>query len=236
LLFAGVTPIAANATNTIALWPAGLASTAAYRKDLTAPRSVMVTLGLASFVGGGLGAALLLITKDSTFVALIPWLLLLASVVFTWGGRVAAILRRRAERSAPNAGNLADDAKPPPSLRLLALLQFIIAVYGGYFGGGMGILMLAAFSLLGIRNIHEANGLKAFLGVLINGVGAVTFALAGAVVWAPGVVMIAGALAGGYLGALGARRISPARVRVFALVVAWGMTAYFLWKTYGPHA
>jgi uncharacterized membrane protein YfcA len=185
---------------------------------MTAPRSTFLALGAASLIGGAIGAGLLLITKDATFVALVPWLLLVASAVFTWAGQVVA--------AAPKRGV----GQPP--LAALTLIQLFIAVYGGYFGGGMGILMLAAFSLLGFTRIHEANGLKTLLGVLINGVGAATFVAAGAVSWAPAIVMIAGSLFGGYAAAAGARRLPPLQVRSFALAVAWCMTAYFMFDTY----
>ena len=212
----------ANATNSVALWPAGVASVFAYRNDIDEPRRTMVTLGAASFAGGVLGAVLLLRTSDTTFVRLIPWLLLLASLVFTFGGMVAARLRRR-ER--------------PLGLGLpaVAVVQLVIALYGGYFGGGMGIMMLAALSLMGMTNIHAMNGLKTLLGTFINGIAVVAFVVAGAVAWGPGLVMVVGGTAGGYAGAAVARKLPAASIRRVVLVVAWGMTAYFFAKTYGSH-
>jgi uncharacterized membrane protein YfcA len=213
LLFAGVSPIVANATNSVALWPAGLASAFAYRKDLNVPRRVTVVLGLASLVGGLVGALLLLRTPDTTFVKLLPWLLLVATVLFTVGPIFARYLRTF--------------GGSPGALAVTAAVQLLIAVYGGYFGGGMGILMLAAMSLMGMENIHAMNGLKAILGVLINGVAVLAFIAGGAVAWGPGIVMLCGGLLGGYTGATLARKVAPKWARAFVTVVAWGMTAYF---------
>jgi len=217
LLFAGVPPITANATNTIALWPGSLASTFAYRRELGEVRGPLVALGAAALLGGLFGSVLLLRTSDQAFVLLIPWLLLFATVLFSFGGRVA-----NACTPGARAGTAA-----------AVVTQLVISVYGGYFGGGMGIMMLAVLSLLGMSDIHRMNALKTLLATLINGVAVVAFLLAGAVAWGPGIVMIAGGIAGGYAGAAVARRVSPARVRTLVLVVAWSMTAYFFTKVYG---
>jgi len=216
LLFAGVPAVPANATNTIALWPGSLASAVAYRRELGEVRSFLVPLGGAALAGGLAGSLLLLHTSESTFVMLIPWLLLFATMLFSFGGTVA----RR----------LTGGAKAPLPLAVVA--QLLISVYGGYFGGGMGIMMLAVLTLLGMTNIHRMNALKNSLGTLINGVAVVAFVVAGAVRWAPGVVMIAGGITGGYAGAAIARRVNPKHVRSLVLVIAWGMTGYFFWKTY----
>jgi uncharacterized membrane protein YfcA len=218
LLFAGIPPVMANATNTVALWPAGLASAFAYRKELAGSRSTLVVLSVASFVGGLGGAVLLLKTRESTFVRLLPWLLLVATVLFTAGGKLTARLRTA--------------TISPRALGVVAVAQTVIAVYGGYFGGGMGILMLAALALVGMTNIHAMNALKTILGAVINGVAVVAFILAHAVAWRPGSVMVAGGILGGYVGASFARRVSPARVRTFVGVVAWVMTAYFFARGY----
>ncbi len=221
LLFAGVSPVIANATNTVGVWPGGVASAYAYRKDLQQPRVVLVALSVASFVGGGVGALLLLHTRETTFVHLIPWLLLLASAVFTGGGRITAKLRAR---GTSGEGRFA--------LVGATIFQLVVSIYGGYFGAGMGILMLAALSMMGMTNIHAMNGLKTILSTLINGVAVVAFIVAGAVAWGPAVVMIVGGIAGGFLGAKVARKVAPDSVRKLVLVVAWGMTVYFFVKTY----
>jgi uncharacterized membrane protein YfcA len=220
LLFAGVPPVPANATNTIALWPGSLASAVAYRRELAEVKREVLPMGIAAAIGGLAGSLLLLRTRESTFVLLIPWLLLFATLLFSFGNVVAQRLTRG--RHAPLAVGVA--------------AQLFISVYGGYFGGGMGIMMLAVLTLLGMTHIHRMNALKNVLGTLINGVAVVAFVVAGAVRWVPGVVMIAGGITGGYAGAAIARRVSPKYVRWLVLVIAWGMTAYFFVKTYYVHA
>jgi uncharacterized membrane protein YfcA len=216
LLFAGVPPVPANATNTIALWPGSIASAVAYRRELGDVRRFLVPLGAAALAGGLAGSLLLLRTPESTFVMLIPWLLLFATVLFSFGGAIAKRLTHGATAPLP----------------LAVAVQLLISVYGGYFGGGMGIMMLAVLTLLGMTHIHQMNALKNTLGTLINGVAVVAFVVAGAVRWAPGVVMIAGGITGGYTGAAIARRVSPRYVRWLVLVIAWTMTGYFFWRTY----
>lgn len=216
LLFTGVSPVLANTTSTVALWPGGVASVAGYRECLRRSRARLVALCAASLLGGAAGARLLLGTTDAAFVRLIPWLLLAATLLFTFGGAAAgkacALAGRRGSAAFERAG---------------VLIQFVIAIYGGYFGGGMGIMMLAALSLMGLTNLHEMNGVKALLGSAINGVAVVSFVAANAVAWRPAAIMIVGAVAGGYLGASLARRLDPARVRRFVVVFAWAMTLYF---------
>jgi uncharacterized membrane protein YfcA len=220
LLFAGVAPVPANATNTIALWPGNVASAVAYRRELIEVRRELIPLGIASLAGGLAGSLLLLHTSNRTFVLLIPWLLLFATLLFSFGGTVARHVARGAQAS----------------LGAAVVTQLVISVYGGYFGGGMGIMMLAVLSLLGMTDIHRMNALKTSLSALVNGVAVVAFIVAGAVAWRPAAVMIVGGILGGYAGAAVARRIRPARVRSLVLVVAWTMTAYFFVRTYWPHA
>ena len=211
LILAGVSPVTANATSTLALWPASLSSTFAYRGDIKTSRQWMVALGLTSLAGGLAGALLLVRTSDSSFLRLLPWLMLTAAATFTFGSQ----LRR---------------ANWHPGLAVVVVVQFFISIYGGYFGGGMGIMMLATMALAGMTNIHEMNGLKSFLGVAINGVALATFVLSGAINWKYGVMMAIGATLGGYGTAFVARKIDPRYVRTFVTVIGWGMTAYFFWR------
>ena len=223
LLFTGVAPVVANATNTIALWPAGVASAFTYRKDMRTPRRVLLALGAASLVGGIAGSLLLLRTREATFVRLIPFLLLVATLLFTFGNAVTAKLRARKGGS---------DAHTPIPLASGALLQLVISVYGGYFGGGMGIMMLATLSIMGMTDIHAMNGLKTLLGTLVNGASVVLFVIAGAIDWGPGAIMVVGGTLGGWGGASLARRIDPKAVKRFVMVVAWTMTAYFFFDAF----
>ena len=199
MLFAGVPPVAANATTAVALWPAGL---------------TMIVLATMSALGGGFGAKLLLVTSDETFAKLVPFLLLAASVVFTFGPR----LSQGKKREVP--------------LAVGACVQFVIASYGGYFGGGMGILMLATMTLMGMDHIHRMNALKVVLGLLINGVALVFFLASGKVDLAIALPTTIGALFGGWFGADIARRIDPKKVRVGVLVFAWCLTTFFFLRRY----
>ena len=219
LLFAGVAPVPANATNTIALWPGALAGAIAYRRELATVRDTLVPLSMAALVGGLVGSLLLLRTSNHTFVLLIPWLLLFATLLFSFGGQVVKRVTRGAHAPLPVAIGA----------------QLAISVYGGYFGGGMGIMVLAVLSLTGMVDIHPMNALKTTLGSIVNGVAVVAFVLAGAIVWGPAIVMIFGGIVGGYAGAAVARQVSPKRVRALVLVVAWAMTTYFFVRTYVAH-
>jgi len=219
LIFTGVPPIEANATNTVALWPGSVASVSAYRKELAAQnRTLLFVLSSTSLVGGVLGAILLLRTPQTTFVHLIPYLLLLATLLFTFSGSITAWLRRN---------TVPKDKLSWLALSGIALLQLIIAVYGGYFGGGIGILMLATLGLMGMENIHEMNAMKTLLQSCINGVAVITFIIAGAVVWPQAILMVVGAIVGGFGGAYYARRIEQRWVRIFVICVGVGMTIYF---------
>ena len=218
LIFTGVPAVNANATSTVALWPGTVASTAAYREEFGAQRRLLLPLGALSVAGGVVGALLLLRTPQATFTRLIPWLLLLATLLFTFGGALTARLRAR----------LAASGRPSrPLLLAIALIQLAVAVYGGYFGGGIGFVILAALALLGLQHIHTMNAIRTLLASCINGVAVLTFVLAGAVAWPQALVMTAGAIIGGYGGAHYARRLDPQLVRRFVIAVGCGMTLYF---------
>lgn len=221
LLFSGVAPIAANATNTVALWAGTAASGGAYRKHLDISRRVMIPLAATSVVGALAGAYLLLHTPAQTFLRVLPWLMLGATLLFTFGSRLPR----------GSGGSIQRDASTS-ALTAAAFFELIVAVYGGYFGGGVGILNLAMLAALGMTDIHAMNALKVVLGGIINGIAVLTFIVAGAVVWKQGSVMIAGALLGGYFGAHYAQKLPSAWIRAFVVAVGTGMTAYFFWKGY----
>jgi uncharacterized membrane protein YfcA len=224
LIFAGVPPIQANATSTVALWPGSVASTSAYRKELANQNRLFVLLlGGISLIGGVLGAILLLRTPQATFVRLIPYLLLLATALFAFSPIITSLLRKRADKTQQTAFTW-------PALVGISLIQLVIAIYGGYFGGGIGIMILASLGLMGMENIHEMNALKTVLQASINGVAVITFIIAGAVVWLQAIVMVAGAIAGGFAGAYYARKLDPRLVRVFVILVGVALTIYFFVK------
>jgi uncharacterized protein len=222
LLFTGVPPIPANATNTIALWTGAAASGGAYRSRLDVPRRVMIPLLAASLVGGFAGAILLLKTPAQTFMHVLPWLTLGATLLFAFGKKMA---RGRASVIAHETTGMA--------LAGATLFQLVVAVYGGYFGGGMGIVMLAMLAVLGMTDVHAMNALKSVMGFVINGVAVGTFIVAGAVYWKHGIVMIVGGIVGGYLGAHYAMKMPQIWIRWFVVAVGAGMTVYFFWKGYG---
>jgi uncharacterized protein len=212
LVFAGVPSVAANATSTVALFPASLASAWAYRHDFPTLEGLRTrTIVGISVLGGVLGALLLILTPERTFNALVPWLLLAATVLFASAKRLTPLLKRHVHIG-------------PTSL---CAIQFAIAVYGGYFGGAMGIMMLAVFSLFGLANIHAANALKTLLAGLLNAVAVVCFVTAGVVSWQPALIMLLSAVVGGYAGARVARGMNPDHVRALIIAIGIGMTAVF---------
>jgi uncharacterized protein len=175
-------------------------------------------MGVTSLIGGILGALLLLLTPAAIFETLLPYLLLIATLLFTFSGPVTRKLHMRRIEKAPLGTK---------QLISVTIAQFIIAIYGGYFGGGIGILMLAALALMGLENIHVMNGLKSVLATCINGVAVVTFVIAGIVRWPEAILMVVGAVVGGYGGAYYARKIDPKLVRLFVIIVGFAMTLYF---------
>ncbi|HEY6767020.1 MAG TPA: sulfite exporter TauE/SafE family protein [Candidatus Sulfotelmatobacter sp.] len=221
LLFTGVPPIPANATNTIALWTASAASGGAYRKRFDVARRVMIPLFAASLVGGLGGAFLLLHTPARTFLRVLPWLTLGATLLFAFGKKLAGGRRSVIEHESSTA-----------ALAAATMFQLAVAVYGGYFGGGMGIVMLAMLATLGMTDIHAMNALKSVLGFVINGVAVVAFIVARAVYWREGGIMIVGGIFGGYLGAHYALKLPQVWVRGFVVLVGAGMTVYFFVKAY----
>jgi uncharacterized protein len=212
LILAGIPPIAANATSTSAVCPGALASAFAYRRDVSGmSRTLLVGLVALSLLGGLAGALLLLWTSEATFARLIPWLLLGATVLFAGGRHVAAAVRSRVA-IGPGA---------------ILVGQFLIALYGGYFGGGIGILMLGMMTVAGMTDVNQMNGVKTLLSGCLNAVAVVTFAIAHEIVWAPAVLMAVAAIAGGYAGGAVARKIDPSRVRALVIIIGVAMTMYF---------
>jgi hypothetical protein len=214
LLSAGVPPVMANATSTFSVWLGGVGSIGGYRRELAESRRFLPVLATASALGGVSGALLLLLTPERAFAALIPWMLLTATLLFSFGAQIGKAVFGSALGRRLGIGGI-------------ALFQFFVAVYGGYYGAGIGILMLAAFSVLNLGSIHIQNGLKVVLGMLINGVAAVTLAIAGAVRWPEAAVMTVGCVLGGYYGASFARRLPPVWVRRSVIAIGAGLTAFF---------
>jgi len=219
LIFTGVLPINANASSTVALWPGSIASVWAYRKEFANQRRLVTfLLSITSLIGGILGAELLVRTSQTTFVKLLPYLLLLATVLFALSGPINT--RLHGKTTLKNRQSWL-------TLVGISLLQLVIAIYGGYFGGGIGILMLATLGLMGMENIHEMNAMKTLLTTFINGVAVIIFIIRGIVVWPQAIVMVIGAIIGGYTGAYFARKIDQRLIRGFVILVGVSMTIYF---------
>lgn len=221
LLFTGVPPVQANATNTVALWPGLAVSVASYSRHLTVPRRLLVPLTVTSILGGLAGARLLVKTPQHTFMHLIPWLLLAATLLFVFGNR----LRTWAARTAENPTALQHTSWLPISLA--CVVQLAVGTYGGYFGAGIGFVMLGMLTLLGMRDIHVMNALRISLAAVINFVAVLTFIASRAVFWPQCLVMMAGALSGGWFGAQYAQKADPQKVRYFIIGLGLGLSAYF---------
>ncbi len=221
LLFTGVPPVAANATNTLALWVGVTASGGAYRKHLNISRRVMIPLIVTSIAGGLAGAVLLIKTPAQTFLRVLPWLLLGATLLFAFGthltGKISAGISHESSNTAVAGA---------------CVFELFVAVYGGYFGGGMGIMNLAMLAAIGMTDMHAMNALKVVLGGFINGVATFTFIATGAIVWRQGVIMTAGALLGGYCAAHYAQKVPQAWIRWFVILVGVAMTVYFFVRAY----
>lgn len=229
LIYVNVPPIQANATSTTALCPASVAAAWAFKKELAKQNKIfLLVLGIASFVGGTGGAILLIETPQTTFVLLIPFLMLAATLLFAFSPAVNERLRQRAATKHKETNEEAHISWL--MLIGIGLSQLAIAVYGGYFGGGIGILMLATLGLMGMENIHEMNAVKNALNACINGVAIVTFIVADKVVWVNALTMILGAILGGFGGAYYARKVDPRIVRGFVILVGCVMTIIFFFK------
>lgn len=219
LLLAGVPPIQANATNTIALWPGILGSIGAYRKELRdeEARQVLFPLLSTGIVGGLLGAVTLLVTPQRTFLHLIPWLLLAATLLFAFSRKITSALRPHGE--------------PAMTTRGAAAAQFFVAFYIGYFGAGAGILMMALLALLGLTHIHRINAYKTVQAAVCNGVAILAFVTKGVIYWKHAGVMVTGAILGGYFGAHFSQKMKPEHVRWIVIAIGLGMSVYFFWRT-----
>ena len=222
LVVFGVDKIVANATNTAALWPGTIGSVWAYRHDVKPLRRLLVLLLLPSLAGGLLGALLLTRTPPELFGRIVPLLVLFATLIF--GAR--DFFNRLAVRSV-EAMRRADEGHVSLAARIWGILfQAFVATYGGYFGAGIGILMLASLSLMGLQDIHRMNALKTALAFVINGVALVFFALTRIVNWPLAVLMGAGGLLGGYFGARLAKRVNQQYLRGFVVVMGVSASAY----------
>jgi len=212
LVYAGIPVVSANATSAVAVFPGYIGSTLGFRKELAAldpaQRRRLILLALA---GGLIGSLLLLVTSNQTFQVIVPWLLLFATLLFAAGDRLLAWSMAR-------------------NLRLggfLGVGVFFVTIYGGYFNGGLGIVLMAVFSVVGMRDIHVMNGMKNGISLVLSAISVLVFAWAGLVRWPEALIMMAAATLGGYLGARIARKLSRKTVKTVIIVVGLLMSAVF---------
>ncbi|MCM5679150.1 sulfite exporter TauE/SafE family protein [Schlegelella sp. S2-27] len=217
LLAVGVPPVVANASNSVSLWPGSLSGAWAYKRELAPLSRYLLPMGVASLAGGIAGGLLLLQTQDGQFARLIPWLLGFATLLFAFSPQLAAWLARwRERRSAPAGGTPAG-----------WFTQLLVSVYGGFFGAGMGILMMASLAISGHDDVQEINAIKNLLSAVIYSVTVVTFIAAGAVSWPHTLLMIATASVGGYWGASMARKVPALWLRRLVIAVGAFLTLYY---------
>jgi uncharacterized membrane protein YfcA len=220
LVWTGRDPVLANATSTVALWPASLAGAYGFRREQKGGARLFLLFGVPSLAGGVLGAVLLLRTPSQTFARLVPFLILFATLLVAVQEPISRRLRRADEERRPTRAWWAG----------AGLFQFAVGVYGGYFGAGIGILMLAALGLLGFTDIHHMNAWKNILAICINGVAAVYFTASGAVIWSDVLVMTFAALAGGYAGARLAYRLGRRFVRLAVILIGLVMSVSLFFR------
>ena len=218
MMAAGLGPVAANASNTVALAPASFAAFIAMRRHLPGARHLLVSFLILGVVGGALGAWLVLWLGDARFRACVPWLLLVATVMFAAGPWLVGLMKR---------ANLHHER---PAVRGAGLvLQAAIGVYGGFFGAGMGMVTLAGLNLLGLEDIRVMNALKNLFTSLCNGVAIIVFVVAGAVSWPHALIMMSGGLIGGYIGGHAGNRLPAKYARMIVTAVGTVLTiAYFI--------
>lgn len=221
LIALGLDAKVANATSTVALFPGLLGSLWGYRREMENSRPFLVRLGLICLAGGIVGTVLLIATPSATFARLVPFLILFATLLFAAQGQLS--------RWLGTPGGL--EGRPQAGWWVGATaLQFLSAIYGAYFGAGNGILILAVLGLLGVSDIHQANGIKIFLALCLNSVAVVGFAVSGLIDWPDALLMAAGAIVGGYFGAHAARRVGRVMVRRAVVAIGLIITVVMLWR------
>jgi len=215
-------PVQANATNTVALWPGQLTSIAAYRDAIRKNLRLAIPMAIAGFIGGTAGAVVLLNTPQMTFLHLVPWLLLVAAVIFALSGPVSRWLERRKTRNAA-------PSHPPRRLPVF-LLTIVVCFYIGYFGAGAGFLIITLLSLFGFQNLNEINALKVVSTTMANGIAFLIFVFEGQVVWRYCLLAMVTCAIGGYTSARFARMIPQAVLRGLVVFIGLAMAAWFFWR------
>ena len=220
-LLAVLHPVAANATSTMALLPGSLAGAWGYRAELRETKPMLKLLWFPSLIGGIIGSLAVTRFPEKVFEQLVPWLLIVASTLL--------LLQRPIARWV---GAHPHEKPKGKTVAVIVFFQFLVGIYGGYFGAGIGILMLSSLAFMGIPDIHRMNGLKSVLAALMNGATAVVFVIEGVVVWKYAAVMAVASIVGGYFGARGARRLPAAYVRAIVVFIGFGVAAYTFYKRF----
>jgi uncharacterized membrane protein YfcA len=221
-LATGVPAIVANASNAVAIWPGRLLAIAAYRRELARHAGRMLWTGAICVAGAIVGAWTLLRTGDKGFLRTVPWLLLVASLLLLFDRPI------QSRFGVGHAGR-----HPSPALKAtLGIVLFLCAVYGGFFAGGLGVVLMPLLSLTGVRDIQELNALKNLLVALITGVAVAIFVASGAVSWPGTLAMMAGALIGGYCGGTLARHIPAPALRLVVIAFGFALSAWYFWDIY----
>jgi len=214
-LLAVLDPVGANATSTFALFPGSLASGLGYRAELALCRRHLLRLLPPSLLGGLIGSLLVTRLPGRVFASAVPWLLITACILI--------LLQRPMARYF---GAHTHDNPSPRTLAVIVFFQFLVGIYGGYFGAGIGILMLSSLAFVGIPDIHQMNAVKSILAAAMNAITLVIFFLAGVIVWKYALIMAVAGTLGGYAGARVARRLKPDYIRGFVVCVGFAVAAY----------
>ncbi len=216
LVYTGVSPVAANATSAVAVFPGYLGGALGFRQEIAAyDRKRLLKIVAFTALGGLAGSLLLLVSSNEAFSLVVPFLLALATLAFAFGPRIQAWARRHSFAKAEGAWG-----------------TLLVSVYGGYFNGGLGIVLLALFSLWGTRDLNLMNGLKNALSFVLSAISVATFAAAGIVAWPQAVLMMAAAAIGGYVGAPVARALPASVVRTIVIAVGAVMSVVFFWRAF----
>lgn len=216
-LGAQIPSLEANATNSASLWPGSLAGALGFKDILHKTKRYFGVLALPTLAGSILGAWLLTISPTKTFDSVIPFLILLATVLLVVQPKIKALAKKH--------------DRPTP-VWVGILIQFFVSTYGGYFGAGMGLMMLGSFALYMEGNIHELNAVKNWLGLIINLVASIFLAIKGLVLWAPFLALTAGSLVGGFYAAKYSQRFDAEKLRLVIAAYGFAMTIYFFWRAF----
>jgi len=223
LLFAGVPPVLANASNTYAALPGYASGAMGYWKSMAAYKDRLISYGVVAALFGYVGAELLLVVSDEQFSKVVPWLMAFAVALFVFGNQINTMIKAR--------GGERRGMKALGAVLLLGLLA-AVCVYGGFFNAGLGILLLAFLAMAGMTDIHAMNGLKLYISSIVALVAVVRFALGGTIDFYHGSIALVGVTIGGYAAARLAKFIPTNWIRTGVIIYGIGMTLYFFWTAY----